>query len=164
MCPSNLVGWNVHLNWEKPAHHLQAGRGEHPSGVHLESGLSGSLKKDWKDRSNKVNVLLVRNLHCFEQIFVDRQKAKICKLLGHRQGCWYNFSIEHSSKAAFNVVNRFKWFPKWLQSDTRKNSCPWGGEEETLRDQLQSFRASLPEREDERGAPELGFRVLRVSY
>lgn len=72
----------------KPAHHLQADRGEHQgSGVHLGSGLSGSLEKDWKDRSNKVNVLLVRNLHCFEQIFADRQKAKICKLLGHRRGC-----------------------------------------------------------------------------
>lgn len=54
--------------------------------VHLGSGLSGNLEKDWKDRSNKVNVLLARNLHCFEQIFANRQKAKICRLLDHRMG------------------------------------------------------------------------------
>lgn len=89
MCPCNLVGWNVDLNWEKPAHCLQAGRGEHrESGVILsiwEVGYHG-VSKDWKDRNNKVNVLLARNLHCFEQIFANRQKAKICKLLDHRMG------------------------------------------------------------------------------
>ena len=48
MCPSNSVGWNVRLNWEKPAHRLQAGRGEHQgSGVILsiwEVGYQGVSK------------------------------------------------------------------------------------------------------------------------
>lgn len=109
MCPSSLVGWNVHLNWEKPAHRLQAGKGAPRIRGDLsmwEVGYQG-VSKDWKDRSNKVNVLLARNLHCFEQIFANRQKAKL-QALGSQNGVVdVSSALSIPPNAAFNVVNRF---------------------------------------------------------
>lgn len=142
MWPSNFVGWNVHLNWEKPAHHPQDVRGEGADGQGylwepwfsggeprpLGSGLPGRYQKDGWDGSNKLNFLVARNHYCFEQILLADKRLKFACTSITEWGYSCNFCVECSSAVVFNNVNRFKWLLKWLQSDTRKNSCPWEGD------------------------------------